>query len=46
MLDTVWLRMPGDIIFTIEALGMVAFTFRAIAAVLCQHTQASIGKRQ
>ncbi|RMF23796.1 MAG: nitric-oxide reductase large subunit [Cyanobacteria bacterium J083] len=42
MRATVWLRMPGDIIFTIGALGMVGFTFRAIAGVLRQPTQNSL----
>ncbi len=30
---TVWLRIPGDVIFAIGALAMVIFTVRAIAAI-------------
>jgi nitric oxide reductase subunit B len=30
---TVWLRIPGDILFSFGALGMVAFALRAIPAV-------------
>ncbi|MCU0551196.1 MAG: cbb3-type cytochrome c oxidase subunit I, partial [Leptolyngbya sp. Prado105] len=36
---TVWLRIPGDVIFTIGALSMMAFVVRAIWAVLHQPTQ-------
>jgi nitric oxide reductase subunit B len=35
---TVWLRIPGDIIFTVGALVMVAFVVRAIFAVFQQPT--------
>lgn len=35
---TVWLRIPGDIIFTVGALAMVAFVVRAIFAVFQQPT--------
>lgn len=34
---TVWLRMPGDIIFTIGALAIVVFVVRAIYAVWHSH---------
>lgn len=36
---TVWLRIPGDVIFTIGALAMIAFVVKAIWAVLPQPTQ-------
>lgn len=35
---TVWLRIPGDIIFTLGALAMMVFTVQAIWAVLHQPT--------
>jgi nitric oxide reductase subunit B len=36
---TVWLRIPGDVIFTIGALAMMAFVVQAIWAILRQPTQ-------
>ncbi|NCJ05422.1 nitric-oxide reductase large subunit [Synechococcales cyanobacterium C] len=36
---TVWLRIPGDIIFSLGALAMVAFTLRAIPSVFLNPTQ-------
>jgi nitric oxide reductase subunit B len=36
---TVWLRMPGDIIFALGALAMIAFTVQAIAAIFQRSTQ-------
>jgi nitric oxide reductase subunit B len=36
---TVWLRMPGDILFTLGALAMILFVVRAIAAIFQQPTQ-------
>ncbi len=41
MLWTVWLRIPGDIVFTIGALIMVFCVLRAIVAIFQQPTQAS-----
>jgi len=35
---TVWLRIPGDIVFSLGAIGMVLFTIRAIYAVFQQPT--------
>ncbi|MGI0485220.1 nitric-oxide reductase large subunit [Pantanalinema rosaneae CENA516] len=35
---TVWLRIPGDIIFTLGALAMMAFVVQAIWAILHQPT--------
>jgi nitric oxide reductase subunit B len=36
---TVWLRIPGDIIFSFGALAMVAFALRAIPSVFLNPTQ-------
>ena len=36
---TVWLRIPGDVIFTIGALAMMLFVVQAIWAILHQPTQ-------
>jgi nitric oxide reductase subunit B len=36
---TVWLRMPGDILFTLGALAMILFVVRAIAAIFQQLNQ-------
>lgn len=36
---TVWLRIPGDVIFTLGALTMMAFVVKAIWAILHQPTQ-------
>jgi nitric oxide reductase subunit B len=38
---TVWLRIPGDIVFAIGALAMVVFTLRAIIAVFRFPVQAT-----
>ncbi|MBE9109237.1 nitric-oxide reductase large subunit [Nodosilinea sp. LEGE 07298] len=35
---TVWLRIPGDVIFTVGALAMMAFVVQAIWAILHQPT--------
>lgn len=37
---TVWLRIPGDIVFSLGAIAIVLFTVQAIAALLRQPTQA------
>lgn len=36
---TVWLRIPGDVIFTVGALAMMVFVVQAIWAILHQPTQ-------
>lgn len=36
---TVWLRIPGDVIFMVGAIAMMVFVVRAIVAVLRQPTQ-------
>ncbi len=36
---TVWLRIPGDIVFSLGAIAIVLFTVQAIAALLRQPTQ-------
>jgi nitric oxide reductase subunit B len=36
---TVWLRIPGDIVFTLGAIGMVLFTARSVYSVFQQPTQ-------
>lgn len=36
---TVWLRIPGDVIFTVGALAMMVFVVRAIVAIFRQPTQ-------
>jgi nitric oxide reductase subunit B len=35
---TVWLRIPGDIVFTLGAIGMVLFTVRAVYSLFQQPT--------
>jgi nitric oxide reductase subunit B len=36
---TVWLRIPGDIVFAVGALVMVVFVMQAIVAIFQQPTQ-------
>jgi nitric oxide reductase subunit B len=35
---TVWLRIPGDIVFSLGAIGMVIFTVRAVYSISQQPT--------
>jgi nitric oxide reductase subunit B len=35
---TVWLRIPGDIVFSLGAVGMVIFTVRAVYSIFQQPT--------
>jgi nitric oxide reductase subunit B len=36
---TVWLRIPGDIVFTLGSIAIVMFTVRAVYSVFHQPTQ-------
>jgi nitric oxide reductase subunit B len=43
---TVWLRMPGDIVFSVGAIAIALFTVRAIYAVFQQPTNFQSSTRE